>query len=459
MAQRTVCLCDGKYIGIESIFTVINGQQINIPAKLKELRAKSQNNELFCPCGCGANLILVAGDRNLREQHFRLKDGNYENECHVVSEGKTSVDSKIVLKCWLDEKLQTGDVETRVPISLVGDTKRKYEFSFLSRAKNVAVSYSHERANLSDEKFNILQVNSDGIQLIYIVDIMNSSSNGQYPEALMKIQDRQGYCLLLDIEDASYSNAKMYAVFYAQNNDGLWQEIKFANGLLSDYAVTENGQLRYKDELLSAMLAVRTQAFEKTMQEEKVLREEEEKRCVEEQKRLQEEAECRRLELQKQQKEAEKERKKRQEEARLLREKEEAEYQAELKRREDDFRRNMEENFSQQVTQIRDVDGNRWIKCEYCDLIAKESEFTSYGGPNHVNLGTCKNCSLKKVSERISIVPSTEVEAKPIHVKYDATVCPQCGGKLGEKSGRYGSFMGCSNFPKCTYTRKIRKEY
>lgn len=47
MAERTVCLCDGKYIGIETIFTVINGQQINIPEKLKELRAKSQNNELF----------------------------------------------------------------------------------------------------------------------------------------------------------------------------------------------------------------------------------------------------------------------------------------------------------------------------------------------------------------------------------------------------------------------------
>lgn len=30
MAQRTVALCDGKYIGIETIYTVINGQQIII---------------------------------------------------------------------------------------------------------------------------------------------------------------------------------------------------------------------------------------------------------------------------------------------------------------------------------------------------------------------------------------------------------------------------------------------
>lgn len=105
MAQRTVCLCDGKYIGIETIYTVVDGKQINIPDKLAELRAKSQNNELFCPCGCGANLILVAGDKNLREQHFRLREGTLNEACHVTTEGKTSVDSKIVLKCFIVRKI------------------------------------------------------------------------------------------------------------------------------------------------------------------------------------------------------------------------------------------------------------------------------------------------------------------------------------------------------------------
>lgn len=41
MAQRTVALCDGKFIGIESIYTVIDGKQINIPDKLEQLRAKA----------------------------------------------------------------------------------------------------------------------------------------------------------------------------------------------------------------------------------------------------------------------------------------------------------------------------------------------------------------------------------------------------------------------------------
>lgn len=61
MAQRTVALCDSKFIGIESIYTVVDGKQINIPDKLAALRARSRKNELFCPCGCGSNLILVEG--------------------------------------------------------------------------------------------------------------------------------------------------------------------------------------------------------------------------------------------------------------------------------------------------------------------------------------------------------------------------------------------------------------
>lgn len=457
MAQRTVCLCDGKYIGIETIFTVINGQQINIPEKLKELRAKSQNNELFCPCGCGANLILVAGDRNLREQHFRLKNGTYENECHVVTEGKTSVDSKIVLKCWLDEKLRTDDIETRVPINLIGDTDRKYEFSFLSKAKKIAVSYCHESVNLSDEKFEILKANSDGIQILYIVDVMNSGSNGQYPEALMKVQDRQGYCLLLDVEDALYSEAMMYAVFYAQDNEGLWKEVRFTSGQLSDYAIADYGGVLYKDKLLLTLLEEQKTAFEKSLQEERIWREKEKKRCAEERKCQQEKGERRRIECKKRQEAEEQERKQRQEEARQRREKEEAERQAEKLRSEEDFKRNMEANFSQQQTQVRDAEGNRWIKCEYCGRIAKESEFTSYGGQDHVNLGTCKTCSFKKQSERTMMTATSNVESKPVPVRYDASICPECGGKLREKSGQYGKFIGCSNYPMCRYTRKMKK--
>lgn len=31
-------------------------------------------------------------------------------------------------------------------------------------------------------------------------------------------------------------------------------------------------------------------------------------------------------------------------------------------------------------------------------------------------------------------------------------VCPQCGGQLVLRNGKYGSFYGCSNYPKCKFT-------
>ncbi len=35
--------------------------------------------------------------------------------------------------------------------------------------------------------------------------------------------------------------------------------------------------------------------------------------------------------------------------------------------------------------------------------------------------------------------------------------CPDCDGKLVKKHGKYGPFLGCSNYPNCRYTRKIEK--
>ncbi|RKJ38677.1 NERD domain-containing protein, partial [Butyricicoccus sp. 1XD8-22] len=32
--------------------------------------------------------------------------------------------------------------------------------------------------------------------------------------------------------------------------------------------------------------------------------------------------------------------------------------------------------------------------------------------------------------------------------------CPKCGGELSLKKGKYGSFYGCGNYPRCRYTRK-----
>nr|WP_320026392.1 NERD domain-containing protein [uncultured Acetobacterium sp.] len=33
--------------------------------------------------------------------------------------------------------------------------------------------------------------------------------------------------------------------------------------------------------------------------------------------------------------------------------------------------------------------------------------------------------------------------------------CPRCGGNLVNRNGKYGRFIGCSNYPKCRFTKKI----
>lgn len=451
MAQRTVALCKGKIIGIETIYTVVNGRQINIPEKLKELRAKSRNNELFCPCGCGGNLILVAGDKNLREQHFRIRDGSFNQDCNVIIEGKTSVDSKIVLKCWLDDKLKAADIESRVPIHAVDDIDRSYEFSFLSKSRKTALSYCHERVNLSDEKLRILESNSQGIHIIYIVDHKNGGCEGQYPESLMKVQHRQGYCLLLAVDSADYNTAKMQAVFYAQDIDGLWQEVVFAEGLLKDFKINDDGQIIQAGELLSDKRTEAMDNFSLGIEREKARRAEEEKRYAENLKRVLEQEEYIREKCRKRQEEAEQERKHQAEEAekqRLERE----QWEAEKRQREEDFKRNMESNFSQQETQVRDASGNRWIKCEFCGKIALEGEFSIYGGKGHINLGTCKECSANNPAAS----QKAEEKIAKVRIKFAPDICPECGGRLRERSGQYGRFMGCSNYPTCRYKYSIR---
>ncbi|MEW9672866.1 NERD domain-containing protein [Ammoniphilus sp. 3BR4] len=42
-------------------------------------------------------------------------------------------------------------------------------------------------------------------------------------------------------------------------------------------------------------------------------------------------------------------------------------------------------------------------------------------------------------------------------LKVAELICPRCEGELVERKGKYGSFHGCSNYPKCRYVVKERK--
>lgn len=64
----------------------------------------------------------------------------------------------------------------------------------------------------------------------------------------------------------------------------------------------------------------------------------------------------------------------------------------------------------------------------------------------------------------IAIMLLTKNKEKSVHKEniQDSTynqpkdnVCPKCGGTLIERNGKYGRFYGCSNYPKCKYTKNI----
>ena len=56
-----------------------------------------------------------------------------------------------------------------------------------------------------------------------------------------------------------------------------------------------------------------------------------------------------------------------------------------------------------------------------------------------------KRYHVKKVKENVSVKSQ----------KISSGVCPRCNGLLVERKGKYGKFIGCSNYPDCKFTHSI----
>ena len=50
-------------------------------------------------------------------------------------------------------------------------------------------------------------------------------------------------------------------------------------------------------------------------------------------------------------------------------------------------------------------------------------------------------------------VKNIRAAAREVNATINADICPKCGGRLIERRGKYGSFYGCSNYPKCKFTK------
>ena len=52
-------------------------------------------------------------------------------------------------------------------------------------------------------------------------------------------------------------------------------------------------------------------------------------------------------------------------------------------------------------------------------------------------------------------LPEPEAEAAQEADAFDARICPRCAKDLVEKEGKFGTFLSCSGFPRCRYTRGL----
>lgn len=64
-----------------------------------------------------------------------------------------------------------------------------------------------------------------------------------------------------------------------------------------------------------------------------------------------------------------------------------------------------------------------------------------------------KNNILDK-EKRKQHVKGIKNKVKLDNAKADNMICPKCGSGLILKNGKYGTFVGCTNYPKCRYIKK-----
>ena len=61
--------------------------------------------------------------------------------------------------------------------------------------------------------------------------------------------------------------------------------------------------------------------------------------------------------------------------------------------------------------------------------------------------------NIKDKTERKDHVKNIKAKITEDTDKIDNMICPKCGGELVERNGKYGTFIGCSNYPKCKFSK------
>ena len=81
----------------------------------------------------------------------------------------------------------------------------------------------------------------------------------------------------------------------------------------------------------------------------------------------------------------------------------------------------------------------------------------SEGQVNHI-VKTLKNANIKGEEARekhISSVQDIQQRKLAKELKIENRICPICNGTLIQRNGKFGPFLGCSNYPNCKFTHKL----
>ena len=62
--------------------------------------------------------------------------------------------------------------------------------------------------------------------------------------------------------------------------------------------------------------------------------------------------------------------------------------------------------------------------------------------------------NIKDKEKRRKHINNIKEKLKEDNIKINNMICPKCGNELVLRNGKYGTFIGCSNYPNCTYTKK-----
>jgi hypothetical protein len=65
-----------------------------------------------------------------------------------------------------------------------------------------------------------------------------------------------------------------------------------------------------------------------------------------------------------------------------------------------------------------------------------------------------ESIKIKGLDAKLNHTETIQKGLKQQHTLVSKNICPNCGGELKIKKGKYGSFKGCSRYPKCRYTEK-----